>query len=143
VVNLRRMETNMDSQSVVVFVCEHGAAKSVVAAAHFNHLAAERGLPTFAVARGTHPDAEIGAHIAAGLRADGLGLAEQTPQKLQDVDLARADRVITFGSLGIQAPPAILLEQWDNVPPVSDGYEDARDVIVRRVLDLIDDMTTR
>ena len=28
----------------VVFVCEHGAAKSLIAAAYFNKLAGERGL---------------------------------------------------------------------------------------------------
>jgi protein-tyrosine-phosphatase len=132
----------MDSQRVVVFVCEHGAAKSVVAAAHFNHLAAERALPTSAVARGTHPDDTIGATVAAGLRDDGVSLVDQTPRKLQDVDLARANRIITFGSVGIEAPLTIPIEQWDDVPPVSDGYEGARDVIVRRVLDLIDEMTT-
>jgi len=37
----------------VVFVCEHGAAKSVVATAYFNKLAAERGLPFRATFRGT------------------------------------------------------------------------------------------
>ena len=39
----------------VVFVCEHGAAKSVVATAYFNTLAAERGLPFRATFRGTAP----------------------------------------------------------------------------------------
>ena len=38
----------------VVFVCEHGAAKSVVATAYFNKLAAERGLPFRATFRGTN-----------------------------------------------------------------------------------------
>ena len=33
------------SASTIVFVCEHGSAKSVVAAAHFNRLAAEARLP--------------------------------------------------------------------------------------------------
>ncbi|MGH9334858.1 MAG: hypothetical protein ACRD21_14045, partial [Vicinamibacteria bacterium] len=40
----------------VVFVCEHGAAKSVIAAAHFNRLAKERELPFRAISRGTVPD---------------------------------------------------------------------------------------
>ncbi len=30
----------------VIFVCEHGAAKSVIATAYFNRLTVERGLPT-------------------------------------------------------------------------------------------------
>ncbi len=33
----------MDEESVAVFVCEHGAAKSIVAAAHFNRIAREKG----------------------------------------------------------------------------------------------------
>jgi len=38
-----------------VFICEHGAAKSVIAAAYFNKLAAERHLNFHAIARGLTP----------------------------------------------------------------------------------------
>ena len=37
----------------ILFVCEHGSAKSVVAAAHFNQIATARGLPFRAISRGT------------------------------------------------------------------------------------------
>ena len=37
----------------VIFVCGHGAAKSVIATAYFNKLSAERGLPYRATFRGT------------------------------------------------------------------------------------------
>src|SRR5919198_3447437 len=40
----------------VLFVCVHGAAKSVIAAAHFRKLAAARGISIDAVAAGTEPD---------------------------------------------------------------------------------------
>src|SRR5215471_2722365 len=60
------------SAATVVFVCEHGSAKSVIAAAHFNRLAAARGLPYHAVARGTNPDPEVAAGVVNGLVADGL-----------------------------------------------------------------------
>jgi pyruvate/2-oxoglutarate dehydrogenase complex dihydrolipoamide acyltransferase (E2) component len=65
-----RKET--EQTPVIVFVCEHGAAKSVMAAAHFNKLARERGLNLRAVARGTSPDKEIAPKAALGLQADGL-----------------------------------------------------------------------
>jgi hypothetical protein len=42
--------------SRVLFVCLHGAAKSVVAAAHFRRLAGAAGLGIEAVAAGTEPD---------------------------------------------------------------------------------------
>ncbi len=44
---------------MVVFVCEHGSAKSVIAAAFFDKLARERGLTLRAVARGTQPVAKV------------------------------------------------------------------------------------
>src|SRR5207247_1515616 len=43
----------------VVFVCEHGAAKSVIATTYFNKIAAERGLRARAVYRGVNPQAEL------------------------------------------------------------------------------------
>ena len=39
----------MKQEQTIVFVCEHGSAKSVVAAAHFDRLAGERGLGLRAV----------------------------------------------------------------------------------------------
>ena len=61
-------------QPAVVFVCEHGAAKSVIATAYFNKLARERGWPYRATFRGTDPQAELSVSALAGLRADGLAL---------------------------------------------------------------------
>ena len=49
---------------VVIFVCEHGAAKSILSAAIFNKLARERGLNLRAIARGTNPDPEISPKVA-------------------------------------------------------------------------------
>ena len=48
----RRAGRPAPPQSRVLFVCLHGAAKSVVAAAHFRRLAAARGLAIDAVAAG-------------------------------------------------------------------------------------------
>ena len=53
----------------VLFVCLHGAAKSVVAAAHFRKLTAQRGLAVEAAAAGTEPDAEMGPLAVKGLAA--------------------------------------------------------------------------
>ena len=54
----------------VVFVCEHGAAKSVIATAYFNKIAAERGLPYRAQFRGTDPQAALSVKVVEGLRAE-------------------------------------------------------------------------
>jgi hypothetical protein len=42
----------------VVFVCEHGNVKSLMAASYFNTMAQARGLPFRAVSRGSAPDSD-------------------------------------------------------------------------------------
>ena len=82
---------------IVVFVCEHGAAKSVVAAAQFNQMAAERGLPFRAISRGTAPDATVPSRVTEGLKRDGLRLPEGfTPTALSGTDMAQAIRIVSF-----------------------------------------------
>ncbi len=63
----------------VIFVCEHGAAKSVIATAYFNKFAAERGLPYRATFRGTSPQDELSTRAVAGLRADGIAIPDGKP----------------------------------------------------------------
>jgi arsenate reductase (thioredoxin) len=89
----------MKQERTIVFVCEHGSAKGVVAAAHFNRLAAERGLELRAVSRGTDPDTEIAPAAEVGLRADGLVVVERSLAKLTQTDAAKAVRVVTFCEL--------------------------------------------
>src|SRR5688500_18960085 len=79
--------------STILFVCEHGSAKSVVAAAHFNQLAAARGLPFHAISRGTVPDDVMAPAAVEGLRGDGLKPADPAPSKLEQADLDAAVRV--------------------------------------------------
>src|SRR5437867_10234355 len=64
----------------VLFVCLHGAAKSVVGAAHFRRLAAVRGLDIDAVAVGTEPDAQLAAAAVKGLAGDGLSATPSRPR---------------------------------------------------------------
>ena len=131
--------SNAADVRTVVFVCEHGAAKSVVAAAEFNRLAGQRHLPYRAIARGTDPQAEVSRAAADGLRRDGLALPIAKPQKLSEADLASAARVITFCDLPAALASKTRAEHWD-APAVSDGYENARDTILREVKILVSNL---
>ena len=122
----------------VLFVCLHGAAKSVVGAAHFRRLATARGLAAQAVAAGTEPDPELAPAAVKGLEAEGLKPAPRRPRPVTLYDLRAATRVISFGC-DISAPNNQPVERWD-VPAVSDGYEAARDTIVARVERLVDEL---
>lgn len=126
----------MDNKNIV-FVCEHGAAKSIVASAWFNKLAAENGLDIRSIARGTHPDAELGPKAVEGLTNDGLSPAEATPTKLSIDDVESAQHIVTFCDLPQEYRGKVSTESWGEVPAVSDGYEPARDIIVERINQLI------
>ena len=66
------------SPRLVVFVCEHGSAKSLVAASFFERMAKERGIAVRAVSRGTAPDTSVPATVVEALRTDGFDVAAST-----------------------------------------------------------------
>jgi hypothetical protein len=68
-----------NGKTTVVFVCLHGSAKSQMAAAHFNRIASERGLPFTAVSRGIEVDTLIPTRIRDGLNLDGLAPTDDVP----------------------------------------------------------------
>src|SRR5690242_19279125 len=80
----------------ILFVCEHGSAKSVIAAAGFKRLAEQRGLPHRAIARGINPDPEIPEQVRANLAKGGLDVATWKPEKVAEKDVREAARVVTF-----------------------------------------------
>jgi arsenate reductase len=122
----------------VVFVCEHGSAKSVVAAAHFNRRAAELGLEVRAVSRGTAPDAELAPAAVAGLRQDGLAPVAAAPVALTAADLSAAERVVSFNELPRELSTASV-ERWE-VPPVSTQYGASRDAMLPRIEELLESL---
>ena len=124
----------------VVFVCEHGSAKSVIAAAHFNKLASDRNLNVRAVSRGTNPDQEIAPKAAQGLQADGLAVGREKPMRLSRADVSKGIRVVAFCELPDTYRKGVRLEQWSDMPAVSEDYNKARDAIVERVRRLLDEL---
>lgn len=137
------VEKKTEQTPVVVFVCEHGAAKSVVAAAHFNKLARERGLDLRAIARGTNPDEEIAPKAVLGLQADGLTSSEPAPKKIAKSDLIGARRVITFCALPDGYTGEVKVESWDGVPSMDEDYGKARDWLVERINRLLEELRDR
>ena len=119
----------------VLFVCQHGAAKSVIGAAVFRRLAAARGLAMDAVAAGIEPDPELAPAAVKGLAGDGLRPTPSRPRPVTLYDLESAARVVSFGC-DIAPSRGRRVDRWD-VPAVSDGYAAARDRIVANVERLV------
>jgi arsenate reductase len=129
-------------EPIIVFVCEHGAAKSIVAASYFNKLARERNLSIQAVARGTEPQDALAPSAEKGLRQDGLTATEQKPIALTRAEATRAAQVITFLPLPKEYYSVAKVEEWNDVPPTGENYGKARDAIVAHMNKLLDELET-
>jgi arsenate reductase (thioredoxin) len=130
----------MSQDPVIVFVCEHGAAKSVISAAYFNKFSAETGLELRAIARGINPDEELSPKAIAGLLADNLTPTELAPQKLSLADVESAQQIITFCELPAEYQQQGNIEYWGDVSPVSEDYQKARDAILELINRLLKEL---
>lgn len=128
----------------VLFVCEHGAAKSVIAASYFDKLAKERGLNYRAVFRGTNPDPVLNPIAEKGLNEDGINTRGLKPQLVTSTDLATASNVVTLGcELPDKQSVAGKVQEWNDIPSPSQDYKAARADIVKRVSQLVDDLAKK
>jgi protein-tyrosine-phosphatase len=135
-------EASRDPKTVV-FVCEHGTVKSVIAMAYFERFAREAGLRVRAISRGTAPDSALPPFMRDGLRSDRLDLAGFTPRRLTPEDLAAAALVVSFDQPDVARLAKGPLQQWDGLPSVSASYPEGREAIKRRVAHLVDSLAKR
>lgn len=125
----------------VLFLCPHNAAKSVIAAALFNRLAAQSRLPYWAESAGTEPDPAVSPKAAALLAAEGIDVSGHIPRQVTADDLGRAACIISLGctpeALGV---PAETLDTWNQVPMISQEPERAYAAIQALVRQLVDEL---
>jgi hypothetical protein len=125
----------------IVFVCEHGSAKSVIAAAYFNELAKEKNLPYEAVARGTNPDKEISVKTKQLLIQDNLFDKSFVPQKLSQHDLDGAQQVFLFYALPETIQSKDNIQYWLEIDAVNGDFVKLKNDIVARLIPLIDSLS--
>ena len=135
-----------DAATKVVFVCEHGNVKSLMAASYFNQLAAQRGLPFHAVSRGVAPDSTtVPTAIVAGLHTDGFDVSDFHPAKISNADVAGAARTVAIST---DVPASVhvdeqAIECWTDVPPASSDYDAARASLQAHVAALLDRLASK
>jgi arsenate reductase (thioredoxin) len=126
-------------KTIILFVCEHGAARSVIASAYFNKLAKEKNLSFQAVFRGTTPDSTLSAATVMGLTKDGFNATAWKPLIVTQADLNTALQLITFDcSLPFESSKPI--SKWNGVPSINKDYDVARNEILKHVQVLINDL---
>jgi protein-tyrosine-phosphatase len=118
----------------VVFVCEHGAARSVIAAKYFEQISKQNGLNVKITFRGITPDPTLHEGSRAGLLQDGLHVSQdEKPQALVEEDLKQANLIVTIDC----ELPAMFdsyidkLVSYEGVPSIDKDYGTARDTIIR------------
>lgn len=125
----------------VAFVCLHGAAKSVLAAACFERLAEARGVRVRALAAGTEPDPEIAPAVLRALLAEGIDLRGERPRSVTPEEVAAATAIVSFGpDLSRLAPPGRSIVCWDDVPALSEDFEAGRAAILARLPALLEEL---
>jgi arsenate reductase len=129
------------SLPTILFVCEHGAARSTVAAAYFNKIARDLGLKYQAIFRGTSPQDTLTPATKTGLIKDNYNVSKMKPLLVTKEDIANAFQVVTFDCvLPNKDYPIRKPLQWNGIPPISQGYNEARDEIVKKVNELIKEL---
>ena len=126
--------------SPVLFVCEHGNVKSLMASSFFNQMAEQRHLPFRAISRGSAPDSDtVPPRIIAGLSGDGFDVSAFHPVAVSAADVKNAHRVVTIGvPLSSEMLGDTAVEQWNDVPPASVDYAAARASLKAHVGALLD-----
>lgn len=120
----------------ILFLCQHGGAKSVIAVSHFNRLAAERGLPFAAAAAAAEdPYDAVPAPVADHLQREGFDVRAFKPHRVAPGEIGAAARVI---AIGCDVPGAH--ERWDDVPAASENLEGSVAAIRRHVEALAKDL---
>ncbi|MBY0434429.1 MAG: hypothetical protein K2U26_09990 [Cyclobacteriaceae bacterium] len=133
----RKGETQ-EVKKTVVFVCEHGGARSTIASAYFNKLAKEHNLPYQSVFRAIVPDSTISKETRAGLTADGFATASLVPTALTSKDTRESTLLI---SIDCSMPTSYHVDQvWRGVPAISQDYAKARNEILKHLDKLIEEL---
>ena len=133
-------QAGASGKPTVLFMCPHGAAKSVMASAYFQKLAKERGLNVRVDAAGTDPEPELSKGVVARLQRDGVAIPVDKPRAANAADMKSADVVISMGcDLSKLPAPSGELRNW-TVPDFSANFDLAEQSIRDQVTRLVDEL---
>jgi hypothetical protein len=131
-----RVRARQETQTAL-FLCPHNAAKSVIAALEFTRLVEQMGLSWTAETAGTEPSETVSPAVAAMYQAEGIDVSQHKPRHVTADDLAHAALIISMGctpdELGVDASR---VEQWNDIPPVSEQPGAARAAIRAHLAEL-------
>lgn len=121
----------------VLFLCPHGAAKSVIAAAMFNELAGRRHPEITASSAGIEPDDEINPVSVETLRTRQLPVPD-APELVTKDHVERADIVVSLGCAIDELPtrPKRWVD-WSDAPAASEDIDGLCGMLTNRLETLL------
>jgi arsenate reductase (thioredoxin) len=125
----------------VLFLCTDGATESVVAAAYFQRIAADRGLNVRIDAVGMKPLVRIPASVMQHLKKNGYPPVTHPPRQATVRDLEVADVIVSIGVDVALLRPRGQLKKWNDVPNLTAHFDRSADAIRERVRDLVDELS--
>lgn len=117
----RAEEAAQPADKTILFVCFHGSVKSQIAAARFNRIVRECGLPCSVIV-----DNSIPIRVRDRLNLDGLPPPDDVSRPLSPSEADGAVEVIASDDKGAVAE----VNYWSDVPPSMKDCDASRDVIV-------------
>jgi arsenate reductase (thioredoxin) len=133
----QKIKTNIKPKQIL-FVCEHGAARSTIASAYFNKISDSLKLNYKSIYRGTDPEATLTAGTQKGLMNDNFKIDNWKPELVTENDVKDSYKLITFDcSVPNLNNSKIITEQWNGIPAISKDYVIARNAILEKVKELI------
>jgi len=133
------------TKAAVLFLCQYGGAKSVIAASYFNRLAAERALPYAGVAAAAEePYDAVLAPVAALLESEGFDVHAFKPRRVETEDVKNASKVVSIDCNPEHVNVAeVMVERWDDVPQASVDLDASAAAIRRHVEALVEELRGR
>jgi arsenate reductase (thioredoxin) len=136
-------EPSTPREEQVVFVCEHGNVKSLMAASYFNEMATARGLNVQAISRGSAPNSTtVPTAIAEGLRRDGFDVLKFEPRGIIESDVVLSKRIVLINTEMPVAVPSgsVPVERWSDVPAANADFAAAREALREHVRELVEEL---
>ena len=136
--SFRPSSATSDADGVnILFLCPHGAAKSVIANALAQRIASEQGVRLESGNAGTDPDEFVNSIAADALAERGLA-ASAIPRLVTAGLIERADLVVSLGCPVAQLPavPRQFID-WSDVPDASVDVEELISILEIRLGTLI------
>ncbi len=143
-IGLNSVPSNAEPVAIkkILFVCQYGTAKSVIAREFFRQRALQRNIDVRAISRGITIEDHISADLRKNLAADGINPNVEQIRVLTQEDLQSANIVIAFNPL----PPSLLhpeVRDWSDLPSVNEKYKKSRAIMKRRIDKLLDELEAR